>query len=186
MTSRLTSLLALMVLLLAVVSVSSAAETRYTRYNIHAQVKEGKVANASYANYTDPGVGHIIVPAGTLITIDKKSRKRFEFTYGNDGMRVRFDYHSKRMGMGVDEYIDLITSIDPVAFKGLSQLDRKGLQEGKAFKGMTRDGVLAALGYPAAHKTPSLDAKTWIYWTNRFGTVAVEFDDSGKVANVRN
>lgn len=171
--------------LFAVVSIAAAAETRFTKYNIHAQVKEGAVANASYANYTDPGVGHIIVPAGTQITIDKKSQKRFEFTYDNGSMRVRFDYHSKRMGMDVDEYIALITSAEPVSFADLTQLDQEGMKAGKAGKGMTRAGVLAALGYPAAHKTLSLDAKTWIYWTNRFGTVAVDFDDNGKVSAVR-
>jgi hypothetical protein len=51
---------------------------------------------------------------------------------------------------------------------------------------MTKEGILTALGYPAAHRTSSLDAGTWIYWTNRFGTLSVDFDAKGKVTKVTN
>lgn len=88
--------------------------------------------------------------------------------------------------MSVDEYIDLITSTEPTSLKGLSKLDKKGVAEGKAIKGMTRKGVMAALGYPATHRTPSPDSDTWVYWTNRYGTVAIEFGSGDTVVNIRN
>jgi outer membrane protein assembly factor BamE (lipoprotein component of BamABCDE complex) len=47
--------------------------------------------------------------------------------------------------------------------------------------GMTKNGVRAALGYPATHRTPSLENQTWIYWTNRFQNYYVRFDKNGKV-----
>ena len=156
-------------------------EVRYTKVNIHAQSKNAEIARASYANYTDPGAGHVVVPAGTKILITDKSRKSFTFTYDDGQKEVIFEYHEPRMQMSLDAYLDKITSATPVSFAGLSELDRKGIAEGKALPGMTRDGVMAALGYPATHRTPSLDAKTWIYWTNRFKTIGVEFDDKGKV-----
>ena len=31
---------------------------------------------------------------------------------------------------------------------------------------------------------PSLEGDTWIYWRNRFKTMAVEFDNDGKVKNI--
>ncbi len=89
------------------------------------------------------------------------------------------------MGMKVNEYISLITSPDAVPAKKFSSVDQKGIKEGKALVGMTRDGVMTALGYPAAHKTPSLNAPVWVYWTNRFGTIAVEFGEDGKVVKVK-
>ncbi|MHB8110292.1 MAG: hypothetical protein ACYDHW_09690 [Syntrophorhabdaceae bacterium] len=39
--------------------------------------------------------------------------------------------------------------------------------------------------FPAPHKTPSLGSNTWIYWMNRFKTIAVYFDQQGKVESVR-
>jgi outer membrane protein assembly factor BamE (lipoprotein component of BamABCDE complex) len=65
-----------------------------------------------------------------------------------------------------------------------SELDRKGIAEGKAYVGMTKPGVMTALGYPATHRTPSPDANTWVYWRNRFGTMTVQFDDRGIVTSV--
>lgn len=158
---------------------------RFTKYNIHTQSKNGVKAKASYANYTDPGVGHVVVPAGTEIDITKRSRRGFVFTYDSGSKKVTFAYQKKRMGMSMDEYIELITSPKPVSYAGLSKQDKKGIADGKAYKGMTRKGVMAALGYPAVHKTPSLDANTWIYWANRFRTIGVDFNDQGKVSQVR-
>jgi len=159
-------------------------EVRYTKYNVHAQAK-GNRLNASYANYTRPGDGHYIIPAGTEITILGKSRKEIKFRINGDGREVRFLFHEPRMGMSVNDYIEKITSAKPVSLKKLPALDRKGVAEGKALVGMTREGVMTALGYPAAHKTPSLESPTWIYWTNRYGTLAVDFDGRGKVRAVR-
>ena len=47
---------------------------------------------------------------------------------------------------------------------------------------MTKNGVRIALGYPAAHRTPSLENNSWIYWHNRFGTKVIEFDRKGNDA----
>ncbi len=173
-------------LLLLVLSVAAgmAAETRYTKYNIHAQQKDAKVANASYANYTNPGVGHVIIPAGTKISIVKSSRRGFDFIYA-DGRTVRFEFHDKRMGMGIEDYLDLITSPQPVTINKLNAKDKRGVSEGKALVGMSKHGVMTALGYPAAHKTPSPDSSSWVYWQNRFSTLIVDFDENGKVIAVR-
>ena len=139
-------------------------EILFTKYNIHTQSKDATNFKASYANFTDPGAGHVIIPAGTEIQMVKNGRRGFVFTYDGGSKKVTFEYHSKRMGMSTDEYIELITSPEPVSYPGLSKQDQKGVADGKAYKGMTREGVMIALGYPAAHKTPSLDANTWIYW----------------------
>ena len=166
-------------------SVLAQDEPRFNKYNIHTQGKDATNFKASYANYTDPGTGHVIIPVGTEIQVTKQGWRGFVFTYDSGSKKVTFEYQKKRMGMGMDEYIELITSLNPVSYSGLSKQDRKGIADGKAYKGMTRKGVMAALGYPAVHKTPSLDAKTWVYWANRFKTIAVDYDDHGKVSRVR-
>lgn len=166
--------------------VFAKGEIRYTKYNIHSQSKDGKKAKASYANYTRPGVGHVLIPPGTQITITRKTRKSFTFKYEDDTKKVVYEFHKPRMGMSLEEYLDKITSAEPISLAGLSELDREGVAAGKALVGMSREGVMTALGYPATHRTPSLDAMTWTYWTNRFKTIAVDFDDAGKVKAVSN
>ena len=169
-------------------NIYAAGETMYNKYNIHAQADKKGLLKSSYANYTDPGAGHVIIPPNTKLTVRpwKRFMKNYGFYYDlPDGRHGVFEVHAKRMEMSVDEYEELILSPKPVSLKGFSAVDLKGIKKGKAFKGMTKKGVMTALGYPAAHETPSLDDNQWKYWRNRFRTVVVEFNSKGKVVNVR-
>jgi hypothetical protein len=74
-------------------------------------------------------------------------------------------------------------SCDPAAVTTLSDVDRDGIARGKALPGMTKDGVLLAIGYPPEHVTPTREANVWTYWKSRSRTFTVEFDD-GKVVRI--
>lgn len=169
--------------------VSAWADGVFLRYNVHTQFKVSRggeqVYNASYANYTDPGAGHVVIPAGSEILVLKTARKEFTFKVLADGKVVDFEFHEPRMGMNAEQYVSKITSSEPISLAAYSDKDRAGIAEGKALIGMSKEGVVAALGYPAAHRTPSLDSPSWVYWTNRFKTVVVEFDEQGKVKSIR-
>jgi hypothetical protein len=64
-------------------------------------------------------------------------------------------------------------------------LDRKGISNGKADKGMSKKGVQMALGYPASHRTPSLKDNVWTYWQDRYRTKVIVFNTKGKVVEIR-
>ena len=169
-------------------NVYAAGETMYNKYNIHAQADKKGLLKSSYANYTDPGAGHVIIPPNTKLTVRpwKRFMKNYGFYYDlSDGRHGVFEVHERRMEMSVDEYEELVLSPKPISLKGFSAVDLKGIKKGKAYKGMTKKGVMTALGYPAAHETPSLDDNQWKYWRNRFRTVVVEFNSKGRVVNVR-
>ena len=89
------------------------------------------------------------------------------------------------MGIRMAEYIDIISSPKKVSLKGLSKLDRKGISNGKVYKGMSKKGVQMAFGYPASHRTPSLKDNTWTYWKDRHRTTVIVFDSKGKVVSIR-
>jgi len=74
----------------------------------------------------------------------------------DSGKKILFEFDKKRMAMEPEEYWKLIASPVKVDLTLFSEIDQRGIQEGKAFPGMTKDGVRMALGYPAAHQTPSL------------------------------
>lgn len=67
----------------------------------------------------------------------------------------------------------------------LSSLDKKGIEQGKALIGMTKEGVTLAIGYPPEHKTPSLDSNQWMYWSNRWNKFIVIFNDKGLVEQIQ-
>lgn len=174
------------------------SDTLYLKNNIHAQQGPSD-CKASYANWTDPGDGHFIVPVNTPIRIGEfsglgskiKAARGILIVVLDENIpesrrEIFFEFNSANMGgINSSEYVDLIASPAKVSLSGLSQIDRKGISEGKAYEGMTKDGVRMALGYPAIHKTPSLQENTWIYWRNRFRTMAVEFNQRGVVTLVR-
>lgn len=176
----------LFVISLLMLSTSVAAQEGYLKFNIHTQADRANVLKGSYANYTNPGDGHLILPAGTKINVTKKSRRGFYFTHDISSQEAYVEFHEPRMEMSVDEYIDLITTSSPVDLSKFSATDQQGIREGKAIVGMTREGVMTALGYPAAHRTPDLDANRWIYWQNRFRTLAVDFGADDKVSSITN
>ena len=86
--------------------------------------------------------------------------------------------------MDFNQYIKKIASPKPVDLKGLTALDKKGVEEGRALVGMTKRGVMTALGYPAAHRTPSLESNLWTYWKDRYRTFRVQFGKNGKVVEI--
>jgi hypothetical protein len=160
-----------------------AEETLYLKNNIHAQQGRHDI-KASYANWTDPGDGHRIIPVNTPVIFQKGGHIRrsiFTIVLPDSNEKILFEFDKRRMGMEPETYWKLIAGPSQVNLKSLSDIDQKGIREGKAFVGMTKDGVRMALGYPAVHKTPSLKEDRWVYWTNRFRSVAVTFGPDGRV-----
>jgi len=160
-------------------------ETRikgYNRFNIHYEEKGPGTLKASYANYTAAGRYHGFLPVGTPMVIDFSGG--MIKMYLEDGRRVDFIYSRRNMDMPMPDYVALISSEVPVSIDTFAGVDKQGIQQGKALVGMTKAGVMTALGYPATHKTPSPDSDSWVFWTNRWGTIRVDFDEQGLVSNI--
>lgn len=181
------------VLFLSGVPAPASAETRYLKNNIHYQGRPDRggviVYRASYANYVDPGAGHEILAVNSevdisvtkrgfrgraLLIVDKKTERQ-----------IYFEYNERNMGVPMQDYIDLISSTQKTSIGALSAKDKKGISAGRASLGMSRDGVRIALGYPAKHRTPTLESTEWVYWIDRFRTMLVRFGSSGVVTEVR-
>jgi hypothetical protein len=155
----------------------------YLQNNIHGYTR-GSDYQASYANYVQPDTGHFVVPVNTAVSVGKW-RGGFTLTRQDTGQLIYFEYRSGNMGgMSVEEYLNVITAPQKVSLDGLGATDRKGIKEGRALKGMTKKGVRIAWGYPARHKTPSLEDNVWTYWRNRWVMKTVTFSN-GKVVEVR-
>jgi hypothetical protein len=172
---------------------SAEAETRYLKNNIHYQGRPDRggriVYRASYANYVDPGAGHEILPVNSQVEISVSSRRfrgrSLVIVDAKSGRTIHFEYNERNMRVPMLEYIDLISSTKKTSVSNLSAKDKKGVKDGRAYIGMTKKGIRMALGYPAKHRTPSLDNSEWIYWIDRFRTQLVRFNNKGIVAEIR-
>ena len=66
----------------------------------------------------------------------------------------------------------------------LTPIEKKGVAQGVAIPGMRKEAVILACGYPPLRDTPSLDAKSWRYWSSRMRYFTVDFDAKGVVEKV--
>jgi hypothetical protein len=147
-----------------------------------------------------------MIPFGTRVDIQevRKNRVRFQ-PAGHPPIDLVLTHGKKTLTM--DQYIDRIfVASDPhtklrrtaeSGGRGGKSRDKtrdKGdggdvarinaaIEHAQVVPGMTRDEVLMAIGYPPAHRTPSLESSTWTYWANRWESFMVNFDGN-RVAGV--
>jgi len=65
----------------------------------------------------------------------------------------------------------------PVPIERLGDELANSIKSGELRLGMTKEQVLMTRGYPPRHRTPRLEAFQWIYWSSRFVTLTLVFDD---------
>jgi len=162
-------------------------ESRYTCCNIHYEKTE--ITDVNYL------VGAVI-PFGTRVQILEVRKNSVKFQpEGHPPITLVLRHGRKALGM--DEYLNrLFLREDPhaklpmskpakgaKAATGEAEKTRKNIEQGVVDVGMTRDQVLMAIGYPPAHRTPSLQSPVWTYWSNRWATFEVYFDGD-KVSRV--
>ncbi len=87
------------------------------------------------------------------------------FKYGKD--TLTFDQYLERVFVAENPRLRL---------RKMPAARQKPIEQGTVEKGMTRDQVLMTLGYPPAHRTPSLEQADWRYWQNRWHQFVVFFD----------
>ena len=164
-------------------------DTVYLKSNIHGTERfkgSTRTLKASYANWVGPYNYHTFIPVNTPVVITKVKKNGIYMTSAVDGTKITFEFRSSNMaGISSDEYVGYITSPRKTSLKSMSPIDRKGIKDGKAYVGMSKDAVRIAWGYPALHRTPSLEDNLWTYWKNRFATTAIEFGAGGKVKSIR-
>ena len=68
---------------------------------------------------------------------------------------------------------------------GSAPLEQEGIRTGQPKVGMTREGVLFAMGRPPFHANADLKMPSWRYWKNRFSQMAVNFGEDGQVSSIQ-
>jgi hypothetical protein len=147
----------------------------YTCCNIHFEGDE--ITDANYF------VGARL-PPGTPVRIEKVDSDSVTFVAGE--VRLTLTHQFGKNEESMQQYVDkILVGVDPrPKIESLPPPVRRAIDVGKVERGMTRDQVLASLGYPPTHRTPWLRERTWTYWYSRWLTYQVVFDESGKVADV--
>jgi hypothetical protein len=149
--------------------------TRYLCCNLH--YERTKIADVNFQRGT-------LIPFGTSVRITQVTTKGVTFEApGHPPITLLLRYG--RRNITLDDYIDRIFVADDPRPRvaRLPRRVRRAIEAGRVEPGMTRAQVLLALGYPPAHRTPTLDAPEWHYWRNRWEQFVVRFEGD-RVASV--
>ena len=129
------------------------------------------------------GSGKQIVPAGTPVKVTGYGRHRVlvemdgkKLAIGNDYSRsVALEDFAKRYVLAEDPTL---------ALDKFSPKAREAIKAVRITRGMTRQQVLMAVGYPIASENPELDSTLWRYWTSRSEEYQVFWSEDRRVDRI--
>lgn len=156
------------------------SDTVYTSVNLHPDNNRALLYTVNYQLAS-------LLPRCTPVEITKLSRKKMKFRLKESNLEYTFAYHKRSTPMPLSEYLsDFFTSkCGDADLAKLSDKDREGVRLGRPLVGMSKDGVLFAMGRPPHHVNPTLEHYEWTYWKNKFARTIVTFDNAGKVSQIR-
>lgn len=135
-------------------------------------------------NYQQVG----LLPLCSKVRIDSYNTKQMLFTHLDSGIQYIYRRHGKTPANIFPHHLDKYFGTTCV--KGqvaqLGSKDQQGIREGRVLPGMSKQGVIFAIGYPPEHATPSTDVARWTYWTHRFDRFIVYFDANNRVWQIQN
>jgi hypothetical protein len=132
-------------------------------------------------NYLGPGT--TTISAGTPLTMNGYGKNRVHVLInggqqdiGNDYSRsISLEAFAKRYIVEQDPLEKLLTWPRKIQ-------DAIGMA--RLTKGMTREQVIMAVGYPISDENPSLESNTWRYWLSSFAEFDAIFDDKGLLIGI--
>ncbi|EWH10602.1 lipoprotein [Catenovulum agarivorans DS-2] len=154
--------------------------TMVAKVNLHPDTSRARLYSL---NYQQPG----LIPMCSEVVIKDIDDKEIEFTYYGQTYSYLWEKHTRKAGESLAENFNEFfgESCDKAAVSKLSAIDQEGIKSGIPKVGMSKQGILFAMGRPPIHANPNLDANTWMYWLNKFKRQAIEFNDKGIVTKVR-
>jgi hypothetical protein len=148
----------------------------YTLTNLHPDERRGL---AYSLNYQQDG----LIPVCTQVNIDSVNQRELRFTVASSGRQYRYLF-TRHLRDAIDLHMGRYFGPNCPDLTALSDADRVGIQQGQVFQGMSKQGVILAVGYPPEHQTPSLEVDQWAYWRNAHRRFLVYFVD-GLVSGIQ-
>jgi hypothetical protein len=129
-----------------------------------------------------------MLAAGTQIKVTKAKKDYLKFII--DGKKYRLIYAAKHhrkvtMNAVLKRTFFAENPMEGSNYSGFSKMEKDNIKAGTIEKGMSKNAVLMAYGYPPDHKTPSTDENVWTYWISRFQTTILSFDNSGTLIDIK-
>lgn len=155
--------------------------TLYTRTAMRATADKSGTWQMKSTNFIDAPK---LLRVGTQLVIRKMGSASMELT-DNEGARYKVGFEKKHNMMSFDAWRERQFSSGPVSLPdGLTELERRCIDEGRVEVGMSRAAVFLAIGYPPASLSPDLKARSLVYQAATFNRRRFDFDDNDIVSAI--
>ena len=151
----------------------------YLMTNLHPDARQRILS----VNYTSPRGGSLL-PICTPVTLERIRGRQIVFRADTTGMRYSYVLHRSTRSP-IEDHVQRYFGTECPNIAGMTPEDQAGIQNGQVYQGMTKQGVIMALGYPPEHQTPTLDGDVWRFWATGNGSFEVYFT-GGVVTGIRN
>lgn len=145
----------------------------FTRYNVWVEKEKSLTTNYSRGE---------LIPFNTKVTLDAISAKKIVLNI--DGRKITIVNVRKHTQRNTTEIASELLSANAISLSGVSESLQADMLSGVLRLGMSKDQALMTRGYPPRHKTPTIKANHWVYWTSRFVQRTVVFE-GGKLTRGR-
>ncbi|MEJ8854483.1 hypothetical protein WKW79_07880 [Variovorax robiniae] len=135
----------------------------------------------SDANYAESGKR--VVPAGTPVRVTGYGRQRVLVEINGGKQAIGNDY-SRDLDLPTFARRWVVKDDPNVKIASYPPKIREAIKSARITKGMTREQVAMAVGWPITSENPNLDVALWRMWISSFGGYSVMFDKAGKVTGV--
>jgi hypothetical protein len=147
----------------------------YTCCNLHYDAD--RISDANWRNLP-------MIPAGATIRIVNYGFNTAVVEIDGKPIKIAHDYGRDQESL--ETYVrKLVAQEDPRArVASYSPEVREAIFRGVVIRGMTREQVLVAVGYPPTHRTFTLESNVWHPWASRHGRYEIHFDSQGTVERI--
>lgn len=131
----------------------------FTRFSFHQEDEKYPITN--YARGA-------LVPINTPVKCIAMSGDKLTIRRLDNGTDIKVENVKKYSGKTITEIARILLAEEKTPIEELVPTLANAIRQGEMRKGMTKEQVIMARGYPPAHETPSLDGDRWVYWSSRF------------------
>ncbi|HEU5079063.1 MAG TPA: hypothetical protein VFT72_07605 [Opitutaceae bacterium] len=148
--------------------VPAVGQDYFLRFSLHEEDNEYPITN--YARGS-------LVPINTPVKLISLDGKNFTLKRLDSSETIKVENIEKYSKRSTSEVAGLLLSSVKTPIEQLVPALQKAILAGEPRKGMTKEQVIMARGYPPAHETPSLDLDRWVYWSSRFVKQTLVFNN---------
>lgn len=124
-----------------------------------------------------------LIPVCTPVTVTRSHRTAIWFRIPGSSVEYRYQNVNSANPRPFGDHLAMVFGprCPREEIDGLGEIDRRHIEAGTVGPGMTKAGVIFAIGHPPDFQTPDLSADTWTYWRSRVRSFEVVFSKDGRV-----